>query len=57
MLTPQGQILALQWPIRIGCIRMKSVLRLCIGKRYSLCLNTGIGDIFDLLHLHLNIIV
>lgn len=39
------------------CIGMKFLLRLCIGKKYSLHLNTGIVDIFYLLHLHFNIII
>ena len=42
------------------CIRMKSMLRSCIDRRWSLCLSTRIIDIFELRHppvSHLSIIV
>lgn len=51
ILTPQGQVLELHWPVRrIHYIGMKFLLRSCTDKRCSLCLNTSIADIFDPLH-------
>ena len=58
MLMPQRQILT-SFAVASKencCIVMKFLLRLCIGKKYSLHLKLVLLIFFYLLHLHFNII-